>query len=302
MAVASASGKIAGVYSTAKATLTADPDWLIREHGRARRLWLAQTVSGAALPCLLLLFPVALYPSVDPVVTASLLCGVLAVGCGFMLARNGQLEWAALALVVGAATAITIAIMGTGYVGGGMDTAHIGLLDWYVVPSVLATMLLRRQLALAVTFICSVAMVLELLVLPRTPALQAYWQHRAAIFSECRPQSVSAPTGPQLAGDGGDTGRHDGHAPRVAPGCAGRAADGGQRAHRRARARTDDAARAPARKSRQIQSVAAAAQRGNLGVRVHSPAQSARGAEFQSAVGSHRASESAEHDAAHGAR
>jgi hypothetical protein len=260
------------VYSTAKATLTADPDWLIREHGRARRLWLAQTVSGAALPCLLLLFPVALYPSVDPVVTASLLCGVLAVGCGFMLARNGQLEWAALALVVGAATAITIAIMGTGYVGGGMDTAHIGLLDWYIVPSVLATMLLRRQLALAVTFICSVAMVLELLVLPRTPALQAYWQHRAPYSQSVVLNLFLLPLAlnwlvtvvTQVATMA--TRRGLLQAVRAEQLTAANERIAAQerelttlREHLRANAR-------------QIQSVAAAAQRGNLGVRVHSPA------------------------------
>ncbi|MGH2487369.1 MAG: hypothetical protein ACRDHE_15280, partial [Ktedonobacterales bacterium] len=110
MAAVSASEKFAGAYVAAKATLAADPDRLIRSHGRARRLWLAQTVCGAALPFLLVLFPVTLFPTVDPIGTTALLCGIVSAGCGFILARNGQLELAALLVVAGAIVTVTIEI------------------------------------------------------------------------------------------------------------------------------------------------------------------------------------------------
>lgn len=218
MAVTSASGKITGVYSTAKATLYADPDRLIREHGRARRLWLA------------------------------------------------------LALVAGAATAITIAITGIGYLGGGVDTAHIGLLDWYIVPSVLATMLLRRQFALVVTIICSAAMVLELLVLPRTPILEAFWQHRPPHSQSVVLNLFLLP----LALNWLVT---------VVTHVATMATRRGLLQAVRAEQLTAANERIAAQErelttlrehlnanAQQIQSVAAAAQRGNLSVRVHSPA------------------------------
>ncbi|HKV85750.1 MAG TPA: hypothetical protein VJN88_14445 [Ktedonobacterales bacterium] len=272
MAVASASGRIAGAYSTAKVTLTADPDRFIRQQGRTRRLWLTQMVSGAALPCLLLLFPVALYPTVHPISTAALLCGLLAAASGFTLARNGQLECAALVLIAGATAAITIAIVGIGYFGNGLDVSHIGLLDWYIVPTVLATLLLRRQFALAVTATCSLAMVLELFVLPRTSTLEAFWQHRAPYTQSVALDLFLLP----LALNWLVTAVTLVAAAAVRRGMLQAVqADALSAANERIAAQQRELATLREHlqaNARQIQSVSAAAQRGNLAVRVHSPA------------------------------
>jgi hypothetical protein len=133
-------------------------------------------------------------------------------------------------------------------------------------------MLLRRQLALAVTTICSVAMVLELLVLPRTPALEAYWQHRSPYSQSVVLNLFLLP----LALNWLVT---------VVTQVATMATRRGLLQAVRAEALTAANERIAAQErelttlrehlhanARQIQSVAAAAQRGNLGVRVHSPA------------------------------
>lgn len=272
MAAVSASGKFAGAYDAARVTLTADPDRLIRSHGRARRLWLAQTISGAALPFLLVLFPITLYPTVDPIGTTALLCGIVSAACGFTLARNGQLELATLLVVAGAVGAVTIEIAGIGYLGHGLDIAHIGMLDWYIVPSVLATLLLRRQLALVVTAICSLLMAVELLALPRTPNLQAYWQHRYPYQHAPAFALILLP----LAFNWLVTAIVHLATMAVRRGMLQAVqADELSAANERIAAQQRELSTLREHlhaNARQIQSVSAAAQRGNLAVRVHSPA------------------------------
>ena len=181
MAVASTSHGhgIASVFSAARGALTADPDRLIGQQSNTLRLWLTQVVSGAALPFLILLVPVTLYPTVDAVGATILLLAIVVAGTGFTLARNDHADEAALLIVGAAIIAISAEITNVGLLGNGLDIVHIGLLDWYIVPSVLATLLLRRKASLAVTGCCSALMILEMLALPRTSLLEAFWSQRA---------------------------------------------------------------------------------------------------------------------------
>ncbi|MGH2484429.1 MAG: hypothetical protein ACRDHE_00305, partial [Ktedonobacterales bacterium] len=154
----------------------------------------------------------------------------------------------------------------------GLDIAHVGLLDWYIVPSVLATLLLRRQLALVITAICSMLMVAELLALPRTPNLQAYWQNRYPYQHATGFALIVLP----LAFNWLVTAIVHVATVAVRRGLLQAVrADALTAANERIAAQERELTTLREHlnaNARQIQSVSAAAQRGNLGVRVHSPA------------------------------
>ena len=178
VAATSTSGHSSG-FSAPDTEPTTDPELFVGQRSRALRAWLTQVVCGAALPSLLLVLPLTLYPTVDLVGTAIVLTALVVACAGFILARSDHADVAAGLLVTGAVLVVTMEIANLGLLGNGLDIAHITLLDRYIVPSVLAAVLLRRKVALAVTACCSALMVAELIVLPRTPLLSAFWNHQS---------------------------------------------------------------------------------------------------------------------------
>ncbi|MGH2518145.1 MAG: hypothetical protein ACRDHP_21085, partial [Ktedonobacterales bacterium] len=125
-----------------------------------------------------LVLPATLFPRYDvsgfPTVLAALVFAVLAA----ILNQRGAVKAAAYVLIWSLLLASIIGICGVALTNGGLDLSEVRLFDLFTIPIVLSAMTVSRRAPLALAGITSACTAVLLLVLPRTPALDAYYLQR----------------------------------------------------------------------------------------------------------------------------
>jgi hypothetical protein len=140
-----------------------------------RRSRLVRIVTiGVTIP-ILLLIPSTFVPSLDGASLIALVAALVGAVTAYVLNRMGLVISASLTLVGGIAVAIAFVLVGKSFNQHGLDLNDLRLYDLFLIPIVLSGVLAGRRGPLILTAITSTFTVVSLLVLPKTPTLQAYW-------------------------------------------------------------------------------------------------------------------------------
>jgi hypothetical protein len=129
---------------------------------------------GVLVPVLLLV-PSTLVPSFDIVSFVSLCIALVGTLVAFALNRYGRVGPAGYVLLVGIMAGIAWDIVGKAHSQGGVDLGDLRLYDLLAIPILLSGVLLSRRGPIILASITTLFTVVSLIVLPKTPPLQQYW-------------------------------------------------------------------------------------------------------------------------------
>jgi hypothetical protein len=151
------------------------PHDVVRGLEMRRRSRLVRIVTIGVIIPILVLIPSTFIPRFDGASLIALLAGLAGVVAAYVLNRMGLVSAASLTLVGGIAVAIAFVLVGKSINQHGLDLNDLRLYDLFLIPIVLSGVLAGRRGPLILTAITSTFTVVSLLVLPKTPTLQAYW-------------------------------------------------------------------------------------------------------------------------------
>lgn len=145
---------------------------------RRRRQDNVRLVAVGVISILTLVLPATVLPRYDvsgfPTVLAALVCAVVAA----VLNQRGAAQLAAHLLIWSILLASIIGICGVALTNAGLDLSEARLFDLFTIPIILSAITLSRRAPLLLAVVTSVCTVVLLLMLPRTPTLDAYFLQR----------------------------------------------------------------------------------------------------------------------------
>jgi hypothetical protein len=151
-------------------------DEVLEEHERQRRRRLVRILTlGLMIPSLLLI-PSALFPKFILGSLLSLLIVLAGTVAAFILNRLAYVVAASYVLIFGLAGALGWQVISKVVLQHGVDALDLRYYDLMVLPVLLGAVLLGRRGPLVIASVVSVFTLASLLVLPRTPTLEQYWQ------------------------------------------------------------------------------------------------------------------------------
>jgi hypothetical protein len=147
----------------------------IRRHDIERRQRLVHILTlGIMIPSVLLI-PSALFPKFILGSLVALLTVLSGTVAAFVLNRMHLVLAAGYALVAGVALALAWQIVSKVLLQHGVDALDLRYYDLMVLPVLLSAVLVGRRGPIVVAGCVSAFSLISLLVLPRTPTLEAYW-------------------------------------------------------------------------------------------------------------------------------
>ena len=151
------------------------PQQVLQANELRRRSRLVRIVSIGILAAMGLLIPTALVPTLDLVTLGAVTCAFVGAGVGYLLNRMRFVNPAGYVLLTGAMIAIGWEIVAQSLRQGGLDLNDLRVYDLFVLPIVLAAVLVTRRgpvilAALSITFTITSAILLH-----KSPTLLQYW-------------------------------------------------------------------------------------------------------------------------------
>ncbi len=158
-------------YGTAQPS----PQQVLQANELLRRSRLVRIVAIGILAAMGLLIPTALVPTLDLVTLGAVTCAFVGAGVGYLLNRMRFVNPAGYVLLTGAMIAIGWEIVAQSLRQGGLDLNDLRVYDLFVLPIVLAAVLVTRRgpvilAALSITFTITSAILLH-----KSPTLLQYW-------------------------------------------------------------------------------------------------------------------------------
>jgi hypothetical protein len=151
------------------------PHEVVRQHELRRRGRLVRIIALGLGAAVLLLIPAAFIPS--PNVITFLALAVTLVGAlgAHFLGRYNRVSAAGYMLLGGLALAVALEIVGKALKQGGLDLSDLRLYDLFALPIVLSGVIVNRRSPIVIASLTGAFSILSLVILHRTPALDAYW-------------------------------------------------------------------------------------------------------------------------------
>jgi hypothetical protein len=144
-------------------------------HERRRRTRLVRIVTIGIFIATVLLIPSTLIPSLDQASLLALSAALLGSAAAYLLNRFGAVSQAGFTLVVGVAAAVALDILAKATSQHGVDLNDLRIYDLFLVPIVLSGALAGRRNTLILAGGTILFTIVTLILLPKTPTLQAYW-------------------------------------------------------------------------------------------------------------------------------
>ncbi|MBF6590058.1 MAG: hypothetical protein IVW57_05930, partial [Ktedonobacterales bacterium] len=148
---------------------------VVRAHDRRRRGRLVRIVTLGVLVPVVLLIPSALVPSFDIVSLVALLIGLVGTVIAYFLNRFQLMGAAGYVLLGGIVLGIAWDIVGKAHSQTGVDLGDLRLYDLFAIPILLSGVLLSRRGPFIVAGLTVAYTAISLVILPKTPPLQQYW-------------------------------------------------------------------------------------------------------------------------------
>jgi hypothetical protein len=144
-------------------------------YDRRRRHRLVRIVTLGVLVPVVLLLPTTFVPTFDVVSFVALSIALLAVFGSLTLNRFNQTSAGGYVLLGGIVLAIAWDIVGKSHIQVGVDLGDLRLYDLFAIPILLSGVLLRRRAPIIIAAATITFTAVSLILLPKTPALQQYW-------------------------------------------------------------------------------------------------------------------------------
>jgi hypothetical protein len=154
------------------------PRQVVRRLERTRRSRLVRIVAVGVIVPTLLLLPSAVFPHLDSATLAALVLAIGGAGLAFGLNRLGLVTAASYILLGGMAAAIALAIVSKPLYQPGLDLNDLRLYELFVLPILLSGVLAGRRGPMFTVVLTLAFTVASLVLLKKTPELQAYWDAR----------------------------------------------------------------------------------------------------------------------------
>ncbi|HEY1391034.1 MAG TPA: hypothetical protein VGF38_21035 [Ktedonobacterales bacterium] len=168
------SGDGRGMYSMAGATQqTARQLFIVSEQQRRGRL--VRIVSLGLLIAMGLLIPTSLIPTPDIVTLITVLIVFLGAGVGYLLNRMRLVNAAGYSILVGGMLALGWEVVAQSLRQGGLDLNDLRVYDLFVLPIILSAVLVTRRGPVIVAIVSIAFTIASIILLPKSPALQQYW-------------------------------------------------------------------------------------------------------------------------------
>jgi hypothetical protein len=162
------------MYSMAGATQqTARQLFIVSEQQRRGRL--VRIVSLGLLIAMGLLIPTSLIPTPDIVTLITVLIVFLGAGVGYLLNRMRLVNAAGYSILVGGMLALGWEVVAQSLRQGGLDLNDLRVYDLFVLPIILSAVLVTRRGPVIVAIVSIAFTIASIILLPKSPALQQYW-------------------------------------------------------------------------------------------------------------------------------
>lgn len=160
---------------------TLSPQELVHGLERVRRHRLVRIVALGTLVLSLLLLPGALSEDgLDIPTLLAVLLGLVGAATAYLLNRSHRVSAASYVLLFGLMFAIGFDIASKPLSQSGLDLNDLRLYGLFVIPVLLASVVSGRRGPFIVCAVAIAFTIVSLIVLPKTPELQAYWDARYA--------------------------------------------------------------------------------------------------------------------------
>ena len=124
------------------------------------------------------LIPATLYPAYDSAGFSAAVSAVLLALAALLLNHRGSVNVAARVLVLGTFIPLVFYIFALGYFEGGLDLSELRMLDLFTVPIIIVALVGMQNDPFKLAALTSLTTVVALVVLPRTPMLELYYQQQ----------------------------------------------------------------------------------------------------------------------------
>lgn len=151
------------------------PAAVLAEHELRRRQRLVRVLTLGLMVPVILLIPSALFPKFIPGSLVALLIVLTGTVAAYILNRFNFVVTASYALILGIAAALGWQIVSKVLLQHGVDALDLRYYDLLVLPVLFSAVLLGRRGPFIIATVVSVFTLLSLMVLPRTPTLEQYW-------------------------------------------------------------------------------------------------------------------------------
>jgi hypothetical protein len=151
------------------------PQQVLQANELLRRSRLVRLVSIGILVAMGLLIPTALVPTLDLVTLGAVLCAFVGAGIGYLLNRMRFVNPAGYVLLTGAMIAIGWEIVAQSLRQGGLDLNDLRVYDLFVLPIVLAAVLVTRRGPVILAVLASSFTIASAILLHKSPTLLQYW-------------------------------------------------------------------------------------------------------------------------------
>jgi hypothetical protein len=142
---------------------------------RQRRGRLVRLVSLGQLIATALLIPTSLIPTPDIVTLVAILLGFVGAGAGYLLNRMGFVNSAGYTLLLGGMLGIAWEIVAQSFRQGGLDLNDLRVYDFFILSIVASAVLVTRRGPVILSAITIVFTIASIILLPKSPTLQQYW-------------------------------------------------------------------------------------------------------------------------------
>lgn len=151
------------------------PQQVLQANELLRRSRLVRIVSIGILAAMGLLIPTALVPTLDLVTLGAVLCAFVGAGVGYLLNRMRFVNPAGYVLLTGAMIAIGWEIVAQSLRQGGLDLNDLRVYDLFVLPIVLAAVLVTRRGPVILAAVSITFTIASVILLDKSPTLLQYW-------------------------------------------------------------------------------------------------------------------------------
>jgi hypothetical protein len=152
---------------------TAQQRFIVSEQQRRGRL--VRIVSLGLLIAMGLLIPTSLIPTPDIVTLITVLIVFLGAGVGYLLNRMQLVNAAGYSILVGGMLALGWEVVAQSLRQGGLDLNDLRVYDLFVLPIILSAVLVTRRGPVIVAIVSIAFTITSIILLPKSPALQQYW-------------------------------------------------------------------------------------------------------------------------------
>ncbi len=166
---------IAGASGMPPAAPPLSPQQVVQTLERGRRQRLMRVLALGEVTLALLLVPAIVYPELDWTTLLAVLAAILSGALAYLLNRTGLTAVAGYAFLGGLALAIALQIGGNTLKQHGLDLNDLRLYDFFLMPIAFSAVLANRRVPFLIAGVTISFTFLSLLLLPKTPELQAYW-------------------------------------------------------------------------------------------------------------------------------